>query len=181
MPLEIFATVNMSKLGYEIAQMDKTNTLKRMFDAVNIKQTSGSAVKKKESSNSSKNSEYGDHLPEEESEQKIKEETKQQIIAQAKDHDIIFDIEKLDYICLVMKLGSFDMSKYLNGVTEEKDIIILLYNSIKALNFLHSANIIHRDIKPSNILVDKYSRIMICDFGLARTLPRLNEQEKAVK
>ena len=84
---------------------------------------------------------------------------------------MVFNIEKLTFICLVMKLGEFDMNNFLNDVTTEKYITVLLYNMIKSLNFLHSANIIHRDIKPSNLLVDKFSRIMICDFGLARVMP----------
>ena len=41
-----------------------------------------------------------------------------------------------------------------------------------ALNFIHSANIIHRDIKPANILLNANFDVHLCDFGLARTLPK---------
>ena len=77
-----------------------------------------------------------------------------------------------------MKLGEFDMNNFLSNVTKENDIIIIFYNMVKALNFIHTANVIHRDIKPSNLLLDRYSRVMICDFGLARTMPKLSEEEK---
>ena len=36
-----------------------------------------------------------------------------------------------------------------------------------ALSFCHSKGIAHRDIKPSNILLDKYSRAKLADFGLS--------------
>ena len=52
---------------------------------------------------------------------------------------------------------------------------------MKALNYIHSANIMHRDIKPSNILIDEYSRVMMCDFGMARTVPSLSKEEKDLK
>ena len=35
------------------------------------------------------------------------------------------------------------------------------------LSYLHQINIAHRDLKPDNILLDKYHRVKICDFGLA--------------
>ena len=54
-------------------------------------------------------------------------------------------------------------------VIEERHIITLLYNSLCALKFMHTANIMHRDLKPSNILVDSQCQVKICDFGLART------------
>ncbi|MFN9899809.1 MAG: protein kinase domain-containing protein [bacterium] len=55
-------------------------------------------------------------------------------------------------------------------VIEEKHLVTIFYNSLCALNFIHSANIIHRDLKPSNMLIDCNCQIKICDFGLARSL-----------
>lgn len=63
----------------------------------------------------------------------------------------------------------------------EDHIITILYNSLCALNFMHSANIIHRDIKPGNFLIDSNCSVKICDFGLARTMPKKTEQEKDLR
>lgn len=57
-----------------------------------------------------------------------------------------------------------------SGLNEEH-LLIIIYNSLCALKFLHSSNVIHRDIKPANILVNQDCQVLICDFGLARTLP----------
>ena len=46
---------------------------------------------------------------------------------------------------------------------------------------MHSANLMHRDYKPSNVLIDGYSRVMICDYGMARTVPKLTQEEKRFK
>ena len=33
---------------------------------------------------------------------------------------------------------------------------------------MHKNGIFHRDIKPENLLVDKYNKLQLCDFGFAR-------------
>ena len=53
----------------------------------------------------------------------------------------------------------------------EDNIKLVIYNLIRAIKFLHSANVMHRDIKPANILIDDLCNVKICDLGLARTLP----------
>jgi serine/threonine protein kinase len=57
-----------------------------------------------------------------------------------------------------------------SGLNEEH-LKIIVYNSLCALKFLHSSNVIHRDLKPANILINQDCQVLICDFGLARSLP----------
>jgi nemo like kinase len=45
---------------------------------------------------------------------------------------------------------------------------IFLYQILRGLKYLHSANILHRDIKPGNLLVNSNCLLKICYFGLAR-------------
>ncbi|KAG2324718.1 hypothetical protein Bca52824_007446 [Brassica carinata] len=43
-----------------------------------------------------------------------------------------------------------------------------LYQILRGLKYIHSANVLHRDLKPSNLLVSVNCELKICDFGLAR-------------
>ncbi|XVE58844.1 hypothetical protein DITRI_Ditri04bG0201800 [Diplodiscus trichospermus] len=43
-----------------------------------------------------------------------------------------------------------------------------LYQLLRSLKYIHSANVFHRDLKPKNILANSDCKLKICDFGLAR-------------
>ncbi|XP_064904175.1 mitogen-activated protein kinase 7 isoform X1 [Columba livia] len=45
-----------------------------------------------------------------------------------------------------------------------------LYQLLRGLKYIHSANVLHRDLKPSNLLVNENCELKIGDFGMARGL-----------
>ena len=84
-----------------------------------------------------------------------------------------------DYNCMVMEmLGPCleDMFKYCKRKFTIKTTCMLADSMITRMETMHAANYIHRDIKPSNILVDSSCNLKICDFGLARSLPKEEKQ-----
>lgn len=43
-----------------------------------------------------------------------------------------------------------------------------VYQTLRAVKALHSAEVLHRDLKPSNLLLNANCDLKVCDFGLAR-------------
>lgn len=52
-----------------------------------------------------------------------------------------------------------------------------LYQMLRGMKYVHSAQVIHRDLKPRSLLVNSNCDLKICDFGLARV--RFSEKEWA--
>lgn len=52
-------------------------------------------------------------------------------------------------------------------ICRDIQVRFIAWQLLKALKFIHTANICHRDLKPSNILIDKNCMVKLADFGLA--------------
>jgi serine/threonine protein kinase len=51
-------------------------------------------------------------------------------------------------------------------VLDEK--IRIIYDLAECLHFLHENKLLHRDVKPENIMIDKFHKIRLIDFGTAK-------------
>ena len=51
-----------------------------------------------------------------------------------------------------------------------EESVDIIQQVCRALEAAHTVGVIHRDLKPQNIMRDKSGRILVMDFGLARTL-----------
>jgi len=88
-------------------------------------------------------------------------------------------IEGKYYIVMEFIEGK-DLSFYIRNNKNRtlNDILNFTLQIASALCYAHKNNVIHRDIKPQNILLDKFGRIKITDFGIAKiNLPQALTQE----
>lgn len=70
-------------------------------------------------------------------------------------------------VLLQLVSGSF-IYWYWHDFETGNSLQYFLYQILRGLKYIHSANVIHRDLKPSNLLLNANCDLKICDFGLAR-------------
>ncbi len=74
---------------------------------------------------------------------------------------------------LVMRYieGQTLKQRYLkHGALSLDQIIAILDDLARALDYAHEKGVLHRDVKPSNIIIDSEGKTSMTDFGLARLL-----------
>ena len=62
-----------------------------------------------------------------------------------------------------------------NGLDPEY-IRKIIFQLVKAVDYMHSFDIVHRDVKPENLLINRNNVLKLCDFGFARVLPKASEE-----
>ncbi|ERM95719.1 mitogen-activated protein kinase homolog NTF6 [Amborella trichopoda] len=96
------------------------------------------------------------------------------------DHDNIIQIkdiirppqrENFNDVYIVYELMDTDLHQIIrsNQCLTDDHCQYFMYQLLRGLKYIHSANILHRDLKPSNLLLNANCDLKICDFGLART------------
>ncbi|KAM0996440.1 hypothetical protein ACFX13_006505 [Malus domestica] len=81
------------------------------------------------------------------------------------------DREKFNDVYIVYELMDTDLNQIINSgqALIDDHCQYFLYQLLRGLKYIHSANVLHRDLKPSNLLLSANCDLKICDFGLART------------
>ncbi|KAI0295721.1 Pkinase-domain-containing protein [Russula brevipes] len=79
-------------------------------------------------------------------------------------------LEDLREVYLVQELMETDLHRVIRTQTLSDDHCqYFIYQTLRALKALHSADVLHRDLKPSNLLLNANCDLKLCDFGLARS------------
>lgn len=79
-------------------------------------------------------------------------------------------LDQFDDVYIISDLMETDLHRiiYSRQPLTDDHIQYFLYQILRALKYIHSANVLHRDLKPSNLLLNSNCDLKICDFGLSR-------------
>ena len=83
-----------------------------------------------------------------------------------------FDESRGEYLLVMEYVEGEELRYYLRRVKEagdfsEEKALKLIRQAAEAIDFAHSMKVLHRDIKPANMMVDRYGKVKLLDFGLA--------------
>lgn len=97
-------------------------------------------------------------------------------------HENVIDVRAIFYagskntfedVYVISELMETDLASILKSSQPLSDehTQFFLYQLLRGMKYIHSAQVIHRDLKPRNLLVNANCDLKICDFGLARVNP----------
>ncbi len=78
------------------------------------------------------------------------------------------------YLAMELVEGS-TLRNWSTGPHDWRERVRVIVDVGRALASAHGANVVHRDVKPDNVLIGPGGRVVVTDFGLARSLADLDE------
>ncbi|XP_074058806.1 mitogen-activated protein kinase 4 [Macrotis lagotis] len=84
--------------------------------------------------------------------------------------DLQGELFKFNMAYIVQEYMETDLARLLEqGTLAEEHAKLFMYQLLRGLKYIHSANVLHRDLKPANIFISTEDLVLkIGDFGLAR-------------
>ncbi|XP_030045198.1 mitogen-activated protein kinase 6 [Microcaecilia unicolor] len=81
-------------------------------------------------------------------------------------------LTELNCVYIVQEYMETDLANLLEqGPLREEHARLFMYQLLRGLKYIHSANVLHRDLKPSNLFINTEDLVVkIGDFGLARIM-----------
>lgn len=88
------------------------------------------------------------------------------------------DVVHYEDVYIVSELMETDLHRviYSKQSLTDEHVQYFLYQLLRGLKYMHSANVLHRDLKPSNLLVNANCDLKICDFGLSRGMDQEDKE-----
>lgn len=94
-------------------------------------------------------------------------------------HDFGFDKGRLFIVMEFVPGITLKELIHQRGRLTTEDAIHLMVQSCAGIGYAHRAGLVHCDVKPQNILVTPDQRVKVTDFGIARALASIHEDEKS--
>ncbi|GHA06232.1 protein kinase [Streptomyces purpurascens] len=115
-----------------------------------------------------------DHLPERERANAFERMRREARAAARLDHPAVVDVHDVavvdDQPWIVMELvrGRSLGDALQEGTLSAREAARIGLEVLGALEAAHAAGILHRDVKPDNVLLGRYDRVVLTDFGIAQ-------------
>lgn len=86
--------------------------------------------------------------------------------------DEVGSLTELDCVYIVQEYMETDLANLLEQAPLlEEHARLFMYQLLRGLKYIHSANVLHRDLKPANLFINTEDLVLkIGDFGLARIM-----------
>ncbi|MEV7991132.1 serine/threonine-protein kinase [Streptomyces sp. NPDC086077] len=115
-----------------------------------------------------------DHLPERERDNAFERMRREARAAARLDHPAVVDVHDVAVVdgrpWIVMELvrGRSLGNALQEGTLSAREAARIGLEVLGALEAAHAAGVLHRDVKPDNVLLGRYDRVVLTDFGIAQ-------------